>query len=108
MDFEAIGKKVFSLHLKYAASLLAMFDTVVVYTTQKVTGQVTVTNVIAEGVPPVLRSIQDHSDDLGKTVLFFASGSLEGIEPQLIYEDILKIPEYRDKVKIVGNTVYLS
>ena len=108
MDFQAIGMKVFSLHLKYAASLLTHFEMVVVHTTQKVKGAVTVTNVTADGVPPVLRTIRGISDDLDKDAEFFASGSLEGIDPKLVYDEIFKIEEYRDRVHIIGNTVYMA
>ncbi len=108
MDFQSIGKKVFNLHLKYAASLLPQFDLVVVHTTQKINGTVTVTNVKADGVPPVLRSTRAKSDDLDKDVEFFSSGSLEGIDPQLVYNEVFKIEEYRDRVRIIGNTVYLA
>ena len=108
MDFQAIGMKVFSLHLKYAASLLSHFGVVVVHTTQKINGAVTVVNVTADGVPPVLRTVRAKSDDLNRDADFFASGSLEGIDPQLVYDEIFKIEEYSDKVHIVGNTVYLA
>ena len=108
MDFHAIGKKVFDLHLRYASSLLSRFELVVVHTTQKINGTVTVTNVNADGVPPVLRSIRAKSEDLDEEVEFFASGSLEGIDPQAVYNEIRSIEEYRDRVCIIGNTVYIA
>ena len=108
MDFQAIGEKVFSLHMKYAASLMTHFDMVVVHTTQTVAGDTTVTNVTADGVPPILRSVRANSSDLGRDAQFFASGSLEGVDPQLVYSEILKIEEYREKVYMVGKTVFLA
>lgn len=108
MDFQAIGLKVFKLHLKYGASLTSHFDMVVIHTDQKVNGTVTVTNVEAEGVPPVLRSIRATSKDLEDEVEFFLSGSLEGIDPQLVYNEIIKMEEYRDRVCIIGKTVYIA
>ena len=104
MDFHAIGRKVFNLHMKYAASLLSQFDIVVVHTTQKINGTVTVTNVTAEGVPPVLRSTRAKSDDLERDVEFFLSGSLEGIDPQIVYDEAFKVS---DRIRIVGETVFL-
>lgn len=108
MDFHSIGMKVFSLHLKYGASLLSHFDVVVIHTTQKIDGTVTVTNVKADGVPPVLRTIHAKCNDLNDDVEFFASGSLEGIDPQTVYDEIFQISEYREKVHIVGDTVYFA
>ena len=108
MDFHAIGKKVFELHLKYATALLAHFEYVVVHTTQKVNGTVTVTNIEADGVPPVLRSIRAKSDDLDEEVEFFLSGSLEGISPQAVHDEIRNVEGYRDRVCIIDNTVYIA
>lgn len=108
MDFHSIGQKVFGLHLKYGASLLAHFDVVVIHTAQKVNGNVTVTSIKADGVPPVLRTIRAESLDLKREVEFFASGSLEGIEPATVYNEIFQISEYRERVHFVGNTVYFA
>ena len=110
MDFCAIGRKVFELHLKYATALLAHsnFDYVVVHTTQKINGTTTVTHISADGIPPVLRSIRANSTDLDEEVEFFLSGSLEGIDPQAVHDEIRKVDGYSGRVCIIGNTVYIA
>lgn len=112
MDFYAIGKALLEAHIKFAASLLDHSKLVVVHTSHPVDGKikVTQTNVekINDGVPPVLRSVTDYSPDLKSEVEFFMSTSLKGVDPKLVYEEIIKIEKYQDLVKINGNTVYLS